>query len=461
MLILRSMTGKSGGSVTGFARQSAVLAGLATVLALSGCAEKGWPGLTLRLEEGAGSAATAIDGHVWQVGDARRFAGFVIADEPQAVEVGRDILASGGNAADAATAVYFALAVTYPGAAGPGGGGSCLYAGSEDSGVEQIDFPAMKAKAGGKVAVPGNIKGFAWLNAQHGRTAWDQLLAPAVRLAESGAVMSKATSAQVAANRSLRWPPEGMTSNGDTIALGRSYRQPGMSATLARLQGSGADGFYSGDLGRVFVEDARRSDSTITQDDLRNYKVTTGTARRVEADGVTIFTRSGSDAENSVWKSAVDGSKPLDADMNSLRSGDAGSTSFVVADAEGRAVTCVVSMNGAFGFGDVSRTTGIYFSSAQDATSLSNMVMVKAPGRGLIYASASGGGASGLQKSAATLSEVVLTKISTLEEALRHNQNSGFDPVNAFSCPGGLTKNAKTCRFGTEPDSNGYALLAE
>lgn len=415
----------------------------------------------MRLENAAGSTAEAIDGHVWQVGDARGFAGFMIADEPQAAEVGRDILASGGNAADAATAVYFALAVTYPGAAGLGGGGSCLYSGSEDAGARQIDFPALEARAGGKVAVPGNIKGFAWLNAQYGRTAWDQLLAPAARLAGSGAEMSKATSAQVAANRSLRWPPEGMTSNGDIIALGRSYRQPGMAATLARLQGSGAEGFYNGELGRIFVADARRSDGTITQDDLRNYEITPGTARRIEAGGVNVFTRSGSAAENSVWKSAVDGSKPLDADMNSLRSGDAGSTSFVVADAEGRAVACVVSMNGAFGFGDVSRTTGIYFSSAQDATSLSNMVMVTAPGRGLIYASASGGGASGLQKSAATLSEVVLMKISTLKEALRHNQNSGFDPVNAFSCPGGLTKDPKSCRFGTEPDSNGYALMAE
>lgn len=415
----------------------------------------------MRLENAAGSAAKVIDGHVWQVRDARRFTGFVIADEPQAAEVGRDILASGGNAADAATGVYFALAVTYPGAAGLGGGGSCLYAGSEDASALQIDFPALKAKAGGTVAVPGNTKGFAWLNAHYGRTAWAQLLAPSVRLAESGAVMSKATTAQVAANRSLRWPPEGMTSNGDIIALGRTYRQPGMAATLARLQGSGANGFYDGELGRIFVEDARRSDGTITLDDLRNYEVTAGTAIQVEADGVNVFTRNGSEAENSVWKSSVDGSKPLDADMNSLRSGDAGSTSFVVADAEGRAVTCVVSMNGAFGFGDVSRTTGIYFSSTQDATSLSNMVMVTTPGRGLIYASASGGGASGLQKSAATLSEVVLMKVATLEAALGHNQNSGFDPVNAFSCPGGLTKNAKTCRFGTEPGSNGHALLAE
>lgn len=465
MNILRSVTGKSGGSVAILGRKSAVLAVSATLLSLSGCSGKDWlPDMT-HFNVGSGkasvSAATAIDERVWQVNNAKRFAGLVVADEPQAAEVGRDILANGGNAADAAVGVYFALAVTYPGAAGLGGGGSCLYTEPGGAGTLQIDFPVSKAKAGGKVAVPGNIRGFSWLNAQHGRTSWNRLVDPAARLAGAGAVMSNATSAQMEANRSLRWPPQGMTSNGETIASGRTYRQPTLSATLGLIQGAGARGFYNGELGRIFVEEAHRSGSAITQQDLRDYKVKAGKAVQSDSGEHKVFTRSGSDAENSVWKSAIDGSKPIATDMNSLRSGDAGSTSFVVADNDGQAVACVVSMNGAFGFGDVSRTTGIYFSSAQDATSLSNMVMVKAPGRGLIYASASGGGASGLQKSAATLAEVVLTRISTLDEALRQNQSSGFDPVNAFSCKAGLTKDAETCRFGTEPDSNGYGLLAE
>ncbi len=43
-----------------------------------------------------------------------QFLGAVVADEPNAAMVGRETLIAGGNAFDAATATYFALAVTMP-----------------------------------------------------------------------------------------------------------------------------------------------------------------------------------------------------------------------------------------------------------------------------------------------------------------------------------------------------------
>src|ERR671931_2533567 len=59
-------------------------------------------------------------------GSAGDFNGFVVADEPRAALVGRDILKQGGNAADAAVAARLAMTVTLPSRGGLGGGGACV-----------------------------------------------------------------------------------------------------------------------------------------------------------------------------------------------------------------------------------------------------------------------------------------------------------------------------------------------
>ncbi len=101
-------------------------------------------------------------------GVAVRFLGGVAADEPRAALVGHDILRAGGNAADAATAVYFTLAVTKPSSASLGGGGVCVV---EDIGTETTRALHFLAGVPGTVpptatrpsAVPGNVRGFSAL----------------------------------------------------------------------------------------------------------------------------------------------------------------------------------------------------------------------------------------------------------------------------------------------------------
>src|SRR3984957_3417916 len=82
--------------------------------------------------------------------------GLLVGDEPDAVEAGAQILAHGGNAVDAATATYFALSVTYPVAAGLGGGGLCIVHVPAHSRTEAFDFLAHQPAGGGAYAVPGN-----------------------------------------------------------------------------------------------------------------------------------------------------------------------------------------------------------------------------------------------------------------------------------------------------------------
>src|ERR1700740_3630402 len=53
--------------------------------------------------------------------------GMVVAQEARAAQIGADILKNGGNAIDAAVAVGFALAVSYPRAGNIGGGGFLVF----------------------------------------------------------------------------------------------------------------------------------------------------------------------------------------------------------------------------------------------------------------------------------------------------------------------------------------------
>ncbi len=61
-----------------------------------------------------------------QQGYVKGFLGEIVADEPRAALVGKEVLSGGGNAADAAVAVGLSLAVTLPSRAGLGGGGACI-----------------------------------------------------------------------------------------------------------------------------------------------------------------------------------------------------------------------------------------------------------------------------------------------------------------------------------------------
>src|SRR5579864_9420473 len=132
---------------------------------------------------GAGLLALGLAGCSWLgVGtsdDARKGGtGFVVGDEPLAVQAGASILLQGGSAADAAAAVYFTLAATYPVAAGLGGGGVCVVRDPGSSRVASINFLSRDSTAGGTFGVPGNVRGFAVLHQQFGRLPWQRDVAP-------------------------------------------------------------------------------------------------------------------------------------------------------------------------------------------------------------------------------------------------------------------------------------------
>ncbi|MBT6912679.1 MAG: gamma-glutamyltranspeptidase, partial [Rhodospirillaceae bacterium] len=133
-----------------------------------------------------------------EIGAIEGFVGGAIVEEPRAALVARDILSAGGTAADAATAAFFTLTVTYPVAVGLGGGGACLYYDRSADKVETVDFRLRPPENGGAIWVPGALRGMAMLHSRYGRIRWSQLLSPAEKSARFGHRISRALAKRIA-----------------------------------------------------------------------------------------------------------------------------------------------------------------------------------------------------------------------------------------------------------------------
>lgn len=214
-----------------------------------------------------------------QTGFIDGFFGGIVIDEPRAALVARDVLSAGGNAADAATAAYFTMAVTMPGGASLGGGGMCLVYDRKNSRVETVEFLARTPASGGvgaTVAVPGNVRGMFLVQARYGRLNWADLLVPAENLARDGHAISRAFARDLqTAAGTLRADPEArriFALDSGAVSEGTVVQQIELAAALSVIRTRGAGEFYGGQLGRQFVEAVGRTGAKMTIDDLRSYR---------------------------------------------------------------------------------------------------------------------------------------------------------------------------------------------
>ncbi|WP_116112325.1 gamma-glutamyltransferase [Austwickia chelonae] len=204
--------------------------------------------------------------------------GAVASVDPVASQVGIDVLARGGNAADAAVATAAALGVVEPYANGIGGGGFFVYYDATRNKISTVDgresaprsmtptsflekgVPMDFHKAvnsGLSVGVPGTPATWKHVLDSWGTRSFGDMLAPAEQIAQRGFVVDadfeKATAEN--ARRFAQFPDTAkiFLPGGKPVKIGDVLRQPDLARAYAELRRHGPAAMYRGDIGKAIV----------------------------------------------------------------------------------------------------------------------------------------------------------------------------------------------------------------
>ena len=215
----------------------------------------------------------------------------VAAPDSYAADIAAGILAQGGNAVDAAVAVGFSLAVTYPEAGNIGGGGfMVLYFDGQpwfldyretapaaahrdmyldDQGNVIPDLSLIGHKASG---VPGTVAGLWAAHQRFGSLSWADLLQPAIALADNGFIAHS----ELVARAMESIEDYGAVTNFDEhfghIRANEPFVQRDLAAALRRIAEQGPDGFYRGETAQLIAAEMQRGGGIITLEDLAAYQ---------------------------------------------------------------------------------------------------------------------------------------------------------------------------------------------
>ena len=238
--------------------------------------------------------------------------GIVSTSQPLATAAGLEILARGGNAADAAVAAGAALNVTEPTSTGIGGDMFALFYSAQTKRVTALNgsgrAPAAltldRLKKDGisseippfhahTVTVPGACAGWFDLIEKHGSLSMADILAPAIRLASEGFPVAPLTSYywQRGAQRQLKSAPNGyeLTIDGRGPSAGEIFRNPGLARTLDEVARGGKSAYYEGEIAEAIVSVGKEAGGCMSAEDLAAHTSTWEQPISVTYRGYRVF----------------------------------------------------------------------------------------------------------------------------------------------------------------------------
>lgn len=416
-----------------------------------------------------------------------RSGSLVVGDEPLAVRAGASVLSQGGSAVDAVTATYFALAVTYPVAAGLGGGGICIVHDSATGRTEEFDFLARDASGGGPFAVPGNVRGFALMQNDYGALPWQRDISPGEGYAAAGFPISRAlaarlTDAQDVIRLDASLAAEFLDESGKVKPEGAAVSSAELAQTLAAIRVKGPEGFYKGEVGARIIAYSQSQGGAFGVPEFAAYAAMRGAPQVMQMGEATVSLpsqRTGSGAFAGALFDNLNraqgtniGSTDLQASVvfavkqaltrfaiTNLPS-DLGATGFAAIDGRGQAAACAVTMNGPFGSGHTATGTGVTLARAPSsgqagvAAAFLTPVIATRGGSAVSLAGAGAGGPNGTAAIGYALARLARGDTLATSSDIR-STGVPYDTVNAIACQNG------TCVALPDPAAHGMGASGD
>lgn len=236
--------------------------------------------------------------------------GMVAAEHPLQAVAGLRVLQAGGNAIDAALAVFYMTAVTEPSEAGLGGDGFIL------AYIKNIDRVVLINGSGGapklatreyyqskvgsvppdgpySTAVPGAVGGFDLLHKKYGTKEYRTLLADAIDAAKNGYAVSAWGAGNFRRSRAMlsRWESsaKAFLPGGQPPAIGDWFVQPDLARTISTIAEQGADAFYRGDIAKMTARYHERNGGLLRYEDLAAFRAEEADPIRINYRGYDIY----------------------------------------------------------------------------------------------------------------------------------------------------------------------------
>ncbi|SDG55733.1 Gamma-glutamyltranspeptidase [Alloyangia pacifica] len=212
----------------------------------------------------------------------------VATSQPLATQAGLTILQQGGNAVDAAIATAAALTVVEPTGNGLGSDAFCiLWDGKQLHGLNASGrapaawsperFPDGMVQHGwDAVTVPGAVSAWVELSERFGKLGLATVLAPAIRYAEEGFIVSPVIAALWAKGAETLGKQPGFAETfmpgGRAPKAGERFRNPGAARTLKAIAETKGRAFYEGEIAEEIVAFAKAHGGAMTMADLAAQK---------------------------------------------------------------------------------------------------------------------------------------------------------------------------------------------